>query len=403
MQREKLAALEQLSNLGALTRMTFDTLSPQGRRGDAASQKRFTDALESARSFAAQPEGWLVIIGPAGFGKTHLAAAVANDRIRQGHPAFYVTAAELLDHLRQASLPGADLPQADIFNQVKSAPLLVLDDLDLDNASPWGREKIEQLLNHRFNARMPTIVTASQPLEKMDDRLRARFSDTAACRVVVLEESVDPVLERIDSMGLQLLRNMTFKTFDYNRADQTPAQRNGLETACKAAMRFAESPQGWLVFHGVSGTGKTHLAAAIANYRREAGKPCVFVYVLDLLGHLRSAFNPESKVSHDELFEAVKKAPLLILDGLDGQKTTDWALEKLRQLLNYRFNDRLPTVITTLLTADTLPEWDDRIAAWVGDTRFSNPVPISASSYTGTPQPPGNNHQPAPRRPRNRR
>jgi len=395
MQREKLAVLEQLSNLGTLTRMTFDTLSPQGRRGDAASQKRFAAALETARAYAASPEGWLVILGPAGSGKTHLAAAIANDRIRQGQPAFYVTAADLLDHLRQASLHGADMPQADIFDQVKSALLLVLDDLNLESASPWGREKVEQLLNHRFNARMPTVVTAGQPLDKMDERLRARFSDTDVCRVVALEESADPVLERLDSMGLKLLRNMTFKSFDLKRHDLTPEERDILERAYGAALRFAESPQGWLILQGNSGTGKTHLAAAIANYQREAGKPCIFVYVSDLLDHLRAAFNPESKVSHDELFETVKQAPLLILDALEGQATSPWAQEKLFQLLNYRFNAQLPTVITTIQTIQSINDWDYRVASRINDTRFSLHYPINAPSYTGDFQPRKNNHTPS--------
>ncbi len=125
------------------------------------------------------------------------------------------------------------------------------------------------------------------------------------------------------------------------------------------ALEFAKSPEGWLVFMGVTGCGKTHLAAAIANYRLKEGKPVKFVVVPDLLDHLRSTFSPESQVSYDQLFEEVKNAPLLILDDFGEQSTTPWAQEKLYQVINYRYNARLATVITTRLPLD---EMDSPIA-----------------------------------------
>ncbi|MEW6142094.1 MAG: ATP-binding protein [Chloroflexota bacterium] len=396
MEKERLATLERLSNLGTLTRMTFDTISPQGRRGDTANQQKFTKAFEAAKSFAARPEGWLVFLGPAGSGKTHLAAAAANERLRQGQPVFYISSADLLDHLRRASSPGAETPE-DLFDQVKNTPLLVLDDLNLETATAWGREKVEQLLNHRFNARMPTIITADRPLEELDERLCARLGDTEFCKVFALEDNPATVLEQLDSMGLQLLRSMTFKSFDPRRMNLPPEQRQNLEQAYRLAMNFAESPQGWLVLQGESGSGKTHLAAAIANYQLEAGRSVLFIPVSDLLDRFRAAFSPESKVSYDELFDRVKQSPLLILDGLEGQSTTSWAQEKLYQLLNYRYNAQLPTVITTRLTMQDMVDMDDRIGSRMADTRFNMVFPIIAPNYLADLKPRKNNNMP-PRR-----
>ncbi len=386
--------LERLSNLGTLTRFTFDTISPQGRRGDTVSQQRFVTAFEAAKAFAASPKGWLAFLGPAGSGKTHLAAAVANERLKLGQAAFYISSADLLDHLRRAANPGAETSPEDLFDQVKNTPLLVLDDLNLETATAWGREKVEQLLNHRFNARMPTIITADLPLEKMDERLRARLGDTEFCRVFALEEGAASVLEQLDSMDLQLLRNMTFKSFDTRRLNLPPEQRQNLEQAYRLALNFAESPQGWLVLQGESGCGKTHLAAAIANYQLQAGKPVLFIPVADLLDRFRAAFSPDSKVSYDELFERVKQAPFLILDGLEGQSTTSWAQEKLYQLLNYRYNAQLPTVITTRLTMQDLMDMDDRIGSRMADTRFNMVFPIIAPNYLADLKPRKNNHTP---------
>src|SRR4030095_15498706 len=97
-----------------------------------------------------------------------------------------------------------------------------------------------------------------------------------------------------------------------------------------------------------------HLAAAIANDRRTAGSTAYFVTVPDLLDYLRSAYAPDSKVSYDKVFEAVRTAPLLVLDDLGAHSSTPWAQEKLFQLLNFRYNAALPTVITSNLSDEAL-------------------------------------------------
>ena len=97
---------------------------------------------------------------------------------------------------------------------------------------------------------------------------------------------------------------------------------------------------------GPSGCGKTHVAAAVANRCLEVGTPALFVIVPDLLDRLRAAYHPDSAVDYDQAFERVRNAPVLVLDDLGGQSSTPWAQEKLSQIINHRFNARLPTVIT---------------------------------------------------------
>ena len=95
-------------------------------------------------------------------------------------------------------------------------------------------------------------------------------------------------------------------------------------------MAFADEPKDWLVFNSVAyGNGKTHLAAAIANYRANAGEPVLFVVVPDLLDHLRATFNPSANIRLDKRFDEVKTAPLLVLDDLGTESATAWAREKL--------------------------------------------------------------------------
>lgn len=131
----------------------------------------------------------------------------------------------------------------------------------------------------------------------------------------------------------------TFESFQFWLA--------GVGQAYEEAKRFAQTPQGWLVLAGNNGCGKTHLAVAIAKGCLEEGMTVLFAVVPDLLDRLRSAFAPTAEESFDEEFAKMREVEVLILDDLGAESSTNWATEKLFQLLNYRYNARLATVFTT--------------------------------------------------------
>jgi DNA replication protein DnaC len=381
---ERQARLRRYSNLGALAQFTFASLEPQGRSGNLKSQEQFKRAYEAAKAFAAEPKGWLVLVGPSGCGKTHLAAAIANERISRGYPAFYITASDLLDHLRAAFSPGSEMPYDEFFEQVRNAPLLVLDDLGAQTGTPWAKEKLDQLLNHRFNSKLPTVIVLIVPLEELGDRIQTRLADSELSQILVIEEK--KVLSSGYTWGpeFELQKSMTFDNFDWRRVNLSPEQRENLKEAYRVAFDFAKSPEGWVVFMGDTGCGKTHLAAAIVNYQYQAGRPALFVVVPDFLDHLRAAFSPESRVSYDQLFERVKTAPLLVLDDFGEQSTTPWAREKLYQVLNYRYNARLPTVITTRYSLEEIQEkFESSISSRLVDPKISNPFNITVPDFRG--------------------
>ena len=383
LRKKKTEYLEKYSNLGSLSQLTFDNLSPKGRptrhsERSEESQEHFAQIYQAAKAFADNPEGWLVFSGSSGSGKTHLACAIANHRISLGEPVFYIGTADLLDHLRSAFSPTSDTTYDELFEQVKNVPLLVLDDLTPGSATAWAKEKLEQLLQHRFNTRLATVITTDLPLEKMDERLRGHLANNEFCQVWTIEQKSP--LESQGGLELELLRNMTFDNFDHKRMELPLEKRENLRTAFNRAVEFARSPEGWLIFHGLNGCGKTHLAAAIANYRLAQGKPVFFVVVPDLLDHLRSTFSPDSKISYDEFSEKLKETPLLILDDFGEQSATPWAQEKLYQLINYRYNARLPMVVTTCLSLD---EIETRISSRMVDPMISLVFNITAPDYRG--------------------
>ncbi|MFC1870526.1 ATP-binding protein [Chloroflexota bacterium] len=381
--KEHHARLQRHSNLGLLTRFTFDNLMPQGRSGSPANQERFGGACEAAKAFAAEPRGWLILVGPSGCGKTHLAAAIANQRLSQGHPVFFINTTDLLDHLRSAFSPNSEVAYDEFFDQVRNAPLLVLDDLGAQTSTPWAKEKLDQLLNYRYSGELPTVITTITAIEQLEERLRTRLTDAKLCQIYVLEELASSSLEYGWAPEFVLQRSMTFDKFQ-KREELLPEVRDNLEEAYRLALNFAKEPDGWLVFQGVYGCGKTHLAAAIANYRYQAKQPALFLVVPEFLDHLRSTFSPESKVSYDQFFERVKNTPLLILDDFGEQSTTPWAQEKLYQVINYRYNARLATVITISCSLD---EIESRIASRLVEHKLGLVFNIMATDYRGYRRP----------------
>ena len=153
----------------------------------------------------------------------------------------------------------------------------------------------------------------------------------------------------------------------------------GVAEAYRAAVEFATHPEGWLVLLGGYGCGKTHLAAAIANYVVQDHRMQVYFAVApDLLHHLRAAYAPTSEVTYDERFEQIRSVYLLIIDDLGAEQSTPWAVEKLYQIFNYRYNNRLPTVVTSNCDLDAL---DPRIRSRLCDPDLCRHVFMTAGDY----------------------
>ena len=377
--------LYQMSNLEAFKSMSLASFSVQGRLGLADEQIRSLQyALSQAQQFAGNPSGWLLMMGSYGCGKTHLAAAIANTCVEFGMQTIFLTVPDLLDWLRY-SYDSIDQTFEQRFEELRNVSLLVLDDLGAHNATNWAAEKLFQIVDYRYIRKLPTVVTTNLDLEDLDDRIRSRLQDPdlVTCVRITAPDYRTPVKETRDPLlyQLQLLSDRSFGNFSLREPENlSPEIALNLEKVFRAAQEFAEHPRGWLVMTGTYGCGKTHLAAAIGNYRKGMGDNPVFVVVPDLLDHLRATFSPTSSTSYDDLFNRVKSAPILILDDLGTQSATPWAREKLYQIFNERYNAKLPTVITM---SSNLEDLDARIRSRMLDTRVCSIFEILAPSYRG--------------------
>ena len=386
---ERLNKLQKLSQLGALQACTFEAFLPSGHGLTETKQLNLRIAYDRALDYAKEAQGWLIFKGGYGCGKTHLAAAVANYRISLGHPVLFINTPDLLDHLRAAYSPTAETKYDTLFDQVRNAPLLILDDLGTQSNTDWAQEKLYQIFNHRYNARLPTIVTMNEELEAIDIRVRSRMVDPSLTQIIHIAApdfrlaGVDQEQSDLSSLNVHL--DKTFDSFDLRQRELPRADADNLQRAYDSAVEFAQNPTDWLVFNSVGyGNGKTHLAAAIANYVVNEGEPVLFIVVPDLLDHLRATFNPASGMRLDKRFDEVKTASLLILDDLGTESATAWAREKLYQLFNHRYNARLPTVITTATPIDDL---DPRLATRMLDGSRCTFFVLEIPSYRGGVKP----------------
>jgi DNA replication protein DnaC len=378
----RLGRLQRYSSLGPLTRLSFANLIEHGRSTNPRDRELFRGLVADARAFAEAPSGWLLVHGSSGAGKTHVAAAITNRCLERGQPALFVVVPDLLDHLRAAYSPGSEIGYDLLLEQVRNAPVLILDDLGTQNATAWAQEKLFQIFNHRYNAQLPTVVTTNLSLERLDERLRMRLTDPAIARVYYVEAGARAVDVNLpDSLDLGRIREMTFETFDTNVPHLRQEERFSLQEAYRAAMNFAEQPEDWLLIFGPNGCGKTHLAAAIANRCRARGERPVFFVAADLLDYLRHLMDPSEKgPGFLDGFNQLRNAPLLILDDLGAQSDVGWVRDRLFQLINHRYAARLPTVFTA--STDSLSRLiEERVLARLNDPGICVEVPITAPAY----------------------
>ncbi len=378
------ATLRTMSDLDVLADKTFETFIPNVPGLPSDKQANLQWAYEEASAFAKHPSGWLILKGGYGCGKTHLAAAIANACVEQGIPVLFVPVPDLLDYLRAAFAPDSPTTYDQRFHQIRTAPLLILDDMGTESSTPWAQEKLFQILNYRYNASLPTVITTNYQLEEITLRLRSRLVDPDLTRIISITapdyRRAGIAQDQSDLSTLHLHSDQTFDTFNLRVDELTPDEIENLQRAYQVAHTFARHPEGWLVFTGTYGVGKTHLAAAIANDRALRGFPALFVVVPDLLDHLRATFYPHSAATFDQRFEEVRRTALLVLDDLGTESATPWVREKLYQLFDYRYNARLPMVITT---ATPLEELDPRLVTRMLDIRRCTRFAILVPPYRG--------------------
>ena len=375
------------SNLGYLHRYSFENLDEVGHGETSTDSELFLTAFRKASDFSVSPSGWLTITGPHGSGKTHLAASIANKCIGIGTPAYFIYVSDLLDHLRTNLSYQEDTESEDISYQVRNIPVLVLDGLSNKSSTQWAQEKLIQILNHRANGKLPTVITTSDDISTLDPFITSRLQAEDLGTIVQTAAAVKPS----DSSELygkvpKLFSNASFQKFDIRRPRLDPIALTTLKMALEVSKNYAKTleveERNWLTFvskNNNTGVGKTHLAAAIANdYIARSGKVC-FADVTDLISVLREGSSRFSTVDSFTIMEQVKTTPLLILDGL--VKESEWAQRRLLEIITYRQNHMMPTIVTTRIDLEKEAAEGSEIASRIQDSRLGQVFELDVPGY----------------------
>lgn len=174
----------------------------------------------------------------------------------------------------------------------------------------------------------------------------------------VVKERVDGAIQFLSGEAQRLRErsnlgerffNRTFENFDIEKNKKAYASAK----AYVDKQNLFKDRSNSRLFMGDVGTGKTHLAAAIANELIERGIPVLFATCSEHLAKIKGQFNTD----YDGEYEMqMKDTPMLIIDDLGKEQKTDWSKRVLFDVVNYRYEHMLPVVITTNFTEKEFAE-----------------------------------------------
>ncbi|MFA5053671.1 MAG: ATP-binding protein [Parcubacteria group bacterium] len=206
----------------------------------------------------------------------------------------------------------------------------------------YGYVRVDFPVSHKlFGAAIPCICRRDAIAKANAERLRAASGLGAV---------------ELDRWTFQSFDPMASRTNGASKTDTYKAMRSIFDE-CQA---YADDPRGWLILQGGVGTGKTHLAFAIAGAVLAQGHSVYAHTTPDLLDELRKGYNDDS---YDARMDDLCNVGLLVLDDLGTERSTEWAAQALFQVINHRYSKRLPLVVTTNLKLEDARQMDARMAS----------------------------------------
>lgn len=161
-------------------------------------------------------------------------------------------------------------------------------------------------------------------------------------------------VERIIKNSNMSKRNLSYKFDNFEPNNSNRKVFNNLKNYSEKLVNGIEKKG--LILVGNNGIGKTHLACSIANKLIENGTPVIYGTLINLLAELRNSYDTDNNISEMEIIKLYENVDLLIIDDLGKEKPSEWGLEKLFTIINSRYENNLPVIITTNYNQNALVE-----------------------------------------------
>ena len=149
-------------------------------------------------------------------------------------------------------------------------------------------------------------------------------------------------------------RNLNYKFDNFETNNSNKKVFNNLKNYSEKLVNGIEKKG--LILVGNNGVGKTHLACSIANKLIENGIPVIYGTLINLLAELKNSYKIDNSISEMEIIKLYENVVLLIIDDLGKEKPSEWGLEKLFTIINSRYENNLPVIITTNYNQNSLVE-----------------------------------------------